>query len=379
MEGVSDPVKSPVHGGSRGAGPRRPTQADVARLAGVSTATVSHVLSGRADRSGRGNAETRATVEAAMEQLGYRPNWAGRALRRQRTGLIGALVSAPSNPWREGLIDMAQRELARQDLDLVVFPGAPDPEVLQRFVDLLDRRAVDACFTVHVEDDQLPSRFAECPVPVVAFAEEGFAGVPTARHGYGAAAAEAVGELQRRGVRRFVLLKESSPEGGTLDRDFADPARRRLEAVAGGQVTSELLEIDYGISADLSAMDWASLDAAGPTDPIVLMCSSDRLAIQVSAECARRRIDVGRTVGVVGRGDISDAASGPLPLSTLGTSGAEYGEVFAALADAARSGEKIADGWTFPWRFIERASTARLLRTDCGPASESETSPQRRR
>ena len=137
MSVVSHSVKMPP-------GPkRRPTQADVARRAGVSTATVSHVVSGRSDRKGGGNVETRQRVEQAMEELGYRPNWAGRALRRQRTGLVGALVSAPSNPWRESLVALAQTELARHDLDLVVFPDARPGTGLDRVMDLLDRRASD--------------------------------------------------------------------------------------------------------------------------------------------------------------------------------------------------------------------------------------------
>lgn len=360
---VSDHVKSAPEKSPHDSARKRPTQADVARLAGVSTATVSHVLSGRADRRGQGNAETRAAVEAAMKQLDYRPNWAGRALRRQRTGLVGALVSQPSNPWRESLIATAQRELAKHSLDLVVFPGVPDPQVSGRFFDLLDRRAVDACFTIHVEDWQLPRPLVECTVPVLAFAEEGFTGVAKARHEYAAAAGEAVRELRGRGVRRFVLLKEVSIEGGTMDRDFVDPVRRRFEADTGSPTSSQLLEINYGISADLSSIDWAALENAPVTDPVVVMCSSDRLAIQVWAECTRRGIDLGRSVGVVGRGDIADASRSPVSLSTLGTSGAEYADVFASLAAAAHSGEGIPQGWTFPWHFIERDSTAGLHAT----------------
>src|SRR5699024_7438421 len=126
-----------------------------------------------------------------MEQLGYRPNWAGRALRRQRTWLIGALVSAPSNPWREHLIALAQRELADHGLDLVVFPGVRPGASLDRVTELLDRRVVDACFTVLLEDYDEPSRLAECAIPVVAFGESGFEGVAKVRHCYAEAAATA--------------------------------------------------------------------------------------------------------------------------------------------------------------------------------------------
>ena len=67
---VSDPVKSEAQKTPAEPPTKRPTQADVARLAGVSTATVSHVLSGRADRRGPGSSETRAAVEAAARTAG---------------------------------------------------------------------------------------------------------------------------------------------------------------------------------------------------------------------------------------------------------------------------------------------------------------------
>lgn len=340
---------------------RRPTQADVAERAGVSTATVSHILSGRSDRKGTGNVRTRERVEQAMEELGYRPNWAGRALRRQRTGLIGALVSAPSNPWRENLVALAQEELARHGLDLVVFPDVRPGAGLDRVRDLLDRRVVDACFTVHLEDDDQPSHLSRSAIPVIAFAESGFDGVAKVRHGYADAAQEAALSLRARGVRRFVLARERTDGGGSRDTVFTAPILSVLER---DSAAAEVVQVDisYRIGADLTGMPWRMLSGARREDPVVVMCHSDRLAIQVAAECDRRGIGLGRSVGVVGRGDLPEGARMPVPLSTLGGGGADYTAVFAALADASRTGAQIDEEWTFPWRFVERSSTSELLR-----------------
>lgn len=361
MSDVSNTVKSGATDEGPGPSPARPTQAEVARLAGVSTATVSHILSGRADRRGTGNAETRARVESAMTELGYRPNWAGRALRRQRTGLVGAIVSTPSNPWRENLIALAQEELSRHSLDLVVFPDVRPGAALDRVIELLDRRAVDACFTVHLEDDDDPSHLADCTIPALAFAESGFDGVAKVRHGYEQAADAATRTLVARGVRRFVLVKEGPAGPGHHDRIFTAPILRVLEAA--GVTEAEVLEVPYRIGADLSTLPWGRLASAPADDPVVIMCLSDRLAIQIAAECARQGIGLGRTVGVVGRGDIPEGSEMSVPLSTLGAIGADYTQVFSALAEAARSGSQITEGWTFPWRFLERESTAGLLTT----------------
>ena len=67
---------------------RKPTMADVARLAGVGTMTVSRVLSGTVPVA----EETARRVQKAVEQLAYRPNQLARAFRGQRSRSIGLII-----------------------------------------------------------------------------------------------------------------------------------------------------------------------------------------------------------------------------------------------------------------------------------------------
>ena len=71
------------------------TISDVAKRAGVSAMTVSRVVNG----TGYTSAETRARVEAAIEELGYVPNALARQLRSKRTKTIALVVSDISNPF----------------------------------------------------------------------------------------------------------------------------------------------------------------------------------------------------------------------------------------------------------------------------------------
>jgi LacI family transcriptional regulator len=76
------------------------TQKEIARRAGVSIAVVSAVINGTTHT--RMSDETRARVEAVIEEMGYVPNDAARALRRQRAGTIAVVVEKIDNPvYRE--------------------------------------------------------------------------------------------------------------------------------------------------------------------------------------------------------------------------------------------------------------------------------------
>ena len=65
-----------------------PTLKDVARLAGVSAKTVSRVVNAQSEIS----AETRTRVQAAIDQLGYRPNILARSLVHQRTDTLAVVA-----------------------------------------------------------------------------------------------------------------------------------------------------------------------------------------------------------------------------------------------------------------------------------------------
>lgn len=83
--------------------PRKPsvTAQDVARRAGVSRAVVSRALS----NNGSISPDARARVLRAAEELGYQVNFLAQGLNRQRSHLIGVIVSRISDPFRSTLLD----------------------------------------------------------------------------------------------------------------------------------------------------------------------------------------------------------------------------------------------------------------------------------
>jgi DNA-binding LacI/PurR family transcriptional regulator len=123
----------------------RPTNADVARLASVSTATVSYVLNNAAGR--RISARTRDEVHRAAELLGYRPNLAARNLARGKSGVVLYVVphvAVGEMPMQAG--SRMTTELTRLGLlQVQIFETEDDQHVVDA-IENLDPVAVTSLF-----------------------------------------------------------------------------------------------------------------------------------------------------------------------------------------------------------------------------------------
>lgn len=102
----------------------RVTMHDVARRAGVSNKTVSNVVNDHPHVS----PETRARVQQAIHELGYRPNLSARGLRSGRTGVIGLAVPQLRQPYFAELADAVIAAAERRGLGVIVGQAGADRE-----------------------------------------------------------------------------------------------------------------------------------------------------------------------------------------------------------------------------------------------------------
>ncbi|MFF9164518.1 LacI family DNA-binding transcriptional regulator [Streptomyces longwoodensis] len=116
-----------------------PTMADVARHAGVSVATVSHVLNDTRPVL----PQTRQAVLDAIEVLGYTPNTLARSLVTARTRSIGLAVSAISNPYFTEILQGVEASALEHGYGLLIADPHDDPEHERTVVQLLHERRVD--------------------------------------------------------------------------------------------------------------------------------------------------------------------------------------------------------------------------------------------
>ncbi len=121
---------------------------DVAREAGVSSATVSRALSGRGPVSER----ARARVMLAADRLGYVVDTSASSLASGRTRQVGAVVPYLGRWFYSQVLQGAQEELARLGYDLTLYNlGGGASERRRVFEEFLFRRRVDALIAISLE------------------------------------------------------------------------------------------------------------------------------------------------------------------------------------------------------------------------------------
>jgi LacI family transcriptional regulator len=121
---------------------------DVAKKAGVSVATVSHVINGTRKVA----PETEARVRRAMEELGYQPNAIAQSLRKRTTYAIGILVSDITNPFFATLVRGAEDAALEAGYSVIVCNSDEDPQKEDMYIRALWRRRIDGMLIAPTRD-----------------------------------------------------------------------------------------------------------------------------------------------------------------------------------------------------------------------------------
>ncbi|MFI0155463.1 LacI family DNA-binding transcriptional regulator [Streptomyces lydicus] len=140
------------------------TMMDVARRAGVSVATVSHVL----NETRPVRPDTRAAVLGAIEELGYTHNTLARSLVTSRTRSIGLAVSAISNPYFTEILQGVEAGALEAGHSLLIADPHDDPHHERKVVQLLHERRVDGMIVApSAEPAEMVDYLARREVPTV--------------------------------------------------------------------------------------------------------------------------------------------------------------------------------------------------------------------
>ncbi|WP_146347814.1 LacI family DNA-binding transcriptional regulator [Falsiphaeobacter marinintestinus] len=290
---------------------RTPTLADVARLASVSTATVSRCL----NSPDRVIEDTRNKVMKAVRELGYAPNFNARALAAKRTNTIGAIIPTMENAIFARGLQAFQEELGRNGITMLVASSSYQSDLEEEQIRTLVSRGADGLLLIGYRRDPRIYEFLKRQgVPVViAWGYDPKAQVPTVGFDNFAAMKSLAGKVIGMGHRRIATITASTHDN--------DRASERLAGILAAMVEAGIPETDLSIVETTYGIDegGAALEhlMTLPDRPSVVMCGNDVLAVGVIAKAQELGLNVPADLSVTGFDDIEIAKISSPPLTTV--------------------------------------------------------------
>lgn len=295
---------------------------DVAREAGVSVTTVSHILNDV--EFARASDETRTRVKDTARRLGYGANRIARSLRRQQSDMIGLLSEDIATTPHAGRIILGAQQAARaRGLTLVLINTTRAAEDIARDTQAMLRQQVDGVLyaTMFHRVITLPAALTATPT-VLIDSSTADASVPSVVPDEEGGARLAVEELLKHGHRRIGFTTNIDDVPATRGRLAG--YRRALESAGIGFDPSLVVARP---SETLGGYEAAMELLSRTSRPTALFCYNDRMAAGAYRAAAERGLRIPHDVSVVGFDNQEILAEGVYPaLTTVALPHYEMGE-----------------------------------------------------
>jgi LacI family repressor for deo operon, udp, cdd, tsx, nupC, and nupG len=327
---------------------------EVAKHAGVSTATVSRVLS----RPAVVSPDTRRRVLRAVELLDYAPNSAAKNLRTLRTGMLLVTVPDISNPFFSLILQGIEDAAQRGGYAVLLGDTQHDEEREDRYALMLKRKEADGLIVLGHrlprEAAALVKAMAPRCAPVVNGCEfSPRLGIPSVHIDNAKAAAEAMDHLYRLGHRRIGII--TGPLVSPLSRDRLHGARMRAKQQRAER-SFIVMTGDFSVESGAVAAERLLGRRVPPT---AIFCFNDEMAMGAVETAKRRSLRVPLDVSIVGFDDIRFARCIDPPLTTVAQPMRAIGEgTVRLLLEILNNGETAPESVTLPHTLTIRSSTA---------------------
>lgn len=312
---------------------RKATLADVARLAGVSTATASRAVSSPEMVS----IEVRTRIQAVIEKLGYVPNPAARALASARSNIVGVLIpSVTNNVFADvlrGIYSVAHDTPMEVQLGNTRYSVLEEENLIKVF---LSQRPAGLIIAGIDQSTTSLRLLKEARCPIVQVMETGDDPIDMMiGFSHRQAAYEATVHLIERGYRKIAFLgarmdprtqRRLSGFSQALKEVGLYSDRRIVTTPKPSTVTLGCQLLDELLSRDAEA------DA--------VFCNNDDLALGVLFECQRRQLDVPGRFGICGFNDLEMMGVANPPVSSVRTFRQKMGELAMQMLLAAIAGKR---------------------------------------
>lgn len=297
----------------------QPRLADVARLAGVSTATVSRVL----NQPAAVTPQLRKRVHAAVDSLGYVPHGPARALASRRSNTIGAIVPTIDNAIFARNIQSVQARIFGSGLTLLLASSGYSFERERREIQTLVERGIDGLILVgEAREASIYELLKKKNIPYVntwLYREDSphpCIGFDNAQAAY--QVCSYLLDIGHRNIAMVAGIRHGNDRvAARIDGVAAAMADRGIQFAPG-----HLVEHKYEIAEGRRA---ASRLLASPNRPTAIVCANDILAFGVLFECRARGVRVPDEISITGFDDQDLAANIEPPLTTIRVPAAEMG------------------------------------------------------
>ncbi|HXD17900.1 MAG TPA: LacI family DNA-binding transcriptional regulator [Vicinamibacterales bacterium] len=328
---------------------------DVARRAGVSTATVSRVLSNAAFVS----PATRRRVMAAVEHLGYAPNATAKNLRMLRTRRLIVTVPDISRPMFSLILQGIEESAHREGYAVLLGDTQYDQGREERYAEMLQAKEADGLIFLGRKLsnglEALVRSTTERRAPVVnALGFIPQLGIPSVQIDNHAAAVEAMDHLYRLGHRHIGIVTGPALSFVSDQRLLGARERAKKERADRHMV---VMNGDFSIDSGVVAGE-RLLGRTRP--PTAIFCLNDEMAMGVIHTARRRKIRIPDDLSVVGVDDIRYARYTDPPLTTVAQPMRQMGEnAVRVLLDLLNNRDPSPpDQVVLPHTLVVRASTA---------------------
>ena len=304
-----------------------PTIADVARAAGVSTSTVSYVLSGRRPIS----PATRDRVNASIAKLGYRPHAAARGLRGQ-TYTIGVMLPDLRNLFFADILDGITAQLGGSDYQVLLAPGCNGEKEESRVIEAMIDRSMDGLVLIAPVSSKTRLNGVARSVPTVVVGRHG----PSTTYDSVtdddlAGAALVVDHLADLGHRRIAHIEHHETDPVRLaEMPNAQRANGYREAMRARGLADGI-----DIASTTYTHDGGYLGAkellARPVRPTAIFAGADVVALGAMEAIAEAGLSVPGDISVAGYDNSALAAFGPVSLTSVDQDGHLMGNNAARL------------------------------------------------
>jgi LacI family transcriptional regulator len=327
---------------------------DIARIAGVSIATVSRVI----NNTKPVNEDTRRRILALMEELNFRPNAMARGLVKKESCLIGFVFPEFKNTVFDALTDGVSGTAKFYGYDILVCLTQGELENEIHYLNLLREKQVDGIIfssgaglrPEHIAIIE-PSR-----IPCVLVGQvSAYASIPSVHLDNFSAAYEAVTTLIRKGHRKIGMLR--GPLGDIAAGEERFRGFQVAMADAGLSVQPHWVRASgFSVQDGYEAME--AMKESGPL-PTAMFAAADRIAIGAMNYLLEQGFSVPEDISIMGFDDIDMASVVRPKLSTVHYSSYEIGTTAARSLMKLIRGEGVAAGHTeVPHKVVLRDSVS---------------------